>query len=152
MHKCYCKRYVTHFLLFNQSKVRLQVKSIYFKTKAHKNNEKDNLIISALLSISANFDIFYNLTFEKVEANYSHTLNNILNEVSYSWKSMLTYQSMYDYLLIQMWVLVQASLVNAMERVFEVEWLKITLATVTLDSRELIVNWVNKIIWFLIHI
>ena len=59
---------------------------------------------------------------------------------------------MYDYLLLQMWVLVQASLVNAMERVFEMEWLKITPASVTLDSRELTVNWVNKLYDLLIHI
>ena len=61
---------------------------------------------------------------------------------------------MYDYLLLQMWVLVQASLVNAMERVFEVEWLKITLAIATLDSRELIVNWVNELYdsWYIYKI
>ena len=55
---------------------------------------------------------------------------------------------------MQMWVLVQASLVNAMERVFEVEWLKITLAIVTLDSRELIVNLVNKLYdsWYIYKI
>ena len=103
---------------------------------------KYNLIKSAFLSIIANFDI----SFKIVEANYSHTLNSNLNEVvSYSWKFMLNYQSMHDYLLLQMWVLVQTSLVNAMERVFEMEWLKITLASVTLDSQELIVNWVNKL-------
>ena len=109
---------------------------------------KYNLNISAFLSIISNFDI----SFKKVKANYFQTLNNIVNEVvSNSWKSMLTYQSMYDYLLIQMWILVQASRVNAMERVFEVEWLKITLAGVTLDSRELIVNLVNKLydFWYI---